>query len=98
MNLNFSFPMLFFLAPYAFFVLIFLLYSIFNIYHLLKYGIFNTSLYAVIAVYASVTAFILGASIIYIINFDWSVPFLLPGIFGQSGNGTVPIFIPSPKL
>jgi len=85
-----SFPIAYFLIPYAFFVLVFFIFSIFNIYHLLRYGIYNFNLYVLSVIYLSGTIFILGASIILLNNFDWSVYFSVGTIIGEEQNELFP--------
>jgi len=79
-----TFPILYFLIPYALFVLVFVTFSLFNIYHLLRYGIYNFNLYVLSVVYLAGTVFILGASIIILNSFDWSVLFSADTILGTS--------------
>jgi len=76
-----SFPIIYFLLPYAFFLTVFVIFSLFNVYHLLRYGIYNFNLYVLSTIYMAGTIFILGASIIMILQFDWTVPFELSTIF-----------------
>jgi hypothetical protein len=77
-----TFPILYFLIPYALFVLVFVVFSLFNIYHLLRYGIYNFNLYVLSVVYLAGTIFVLGASIIILNSFDWSVLFSTETILG----------------
>lgn len=77
------FPISYFLIPYAVIMLIFIIFSIFNVYHLLRYGVYNFNLYVLSVIYISGTIFILGASIILIAQFDWSVPLNLGSIFAS---------------
>lgn len=78
-----SFPIYFFLLPYAFFLLTFIVFSLFNVYHLLRYGIYNFNLYVLSTVYMAGTILILGASLIMILQFDWTVSFELSAIFSS---------------
>lgn len=79
-----EFPISYFLIPYAFFAFVFVIFSFFNIYHMLRYGIYNFSLYILSVVYLGGTVFFLGASIIIILSFNWSVPLNLDAIIGTS--------------
>ncbi|MBU0531205.1 hypothetical protein KJ910_01785 [Patescibacteria group bacterium] len=76
-----SFPIFYFLFPYALFLLVFIVFSLFNVYHLLRYGIYNFNLYVLCTVYMAGTLLILGASVIMILQFDWTVPLQLSSIF-----------------
>lgn len=69
----FNFSIQYFLIPYGLFVLIFLVFSFFNIYHLMRYGIYNFALYVLSVIYLSGTIFVLGMSAIILFGFDWSV-------------------------
>jgi len=79
-----TFPIIYFLIPYALFVTVFVLFSFFNIYHLLRYGVYNFNLYILSVIYLGGTIFFLGASIIFLNTFDWSVAFSLETIIGAS--------------
>jgi len=79
-----TFPIIYFLIPYALFVLVFVTFSVFNIYHLLRYGIYNFNLYILSVVYLAGTIFILGASIIILTSFDWSILFSVDTVLGSA--------------
>ena len=81
-----SFPILYFLIPYSFFVLIFIVFSIFNVYHLLRYGIYNFNLYILTFIYIGGTIFILGTSWIVLYTFDWSTPFMIENILNPQSD------------
>ena len=80
------FPILYFLIPYALFVLVFVAFSLFNIYHLLRYGIYNFNLYVLSVVYLAGTIFIFGTSIIVLNTFDWTVLFSTETILGGTNQ------------
>ena len=68
-----SFPITYLLIPYGLFLAIFMVYSFFNIYHLMRYGIYNFRLYLISVIFLGGTLFILGSSALVLFGFDWSV-------------------------
>ncbi len=78
-----DFPISFFLIPYAVFIVIFLIFSFFNIYHLLRYGIYNFALYLLSVIYIGGTIFIIGASYILLSDYSWAASFSLDTIIGE---------------
>jgi len=70
-------PIIYFLIPYALVMVVFIFFSIFNVYHLMRYGIYNFNLYILSVIYVGGTLFIIGASYIVLSDFDWSVPLSL---------------------
>lgn len=58
-------------------MMVFIFFSFFNVYHLMRYGIYNFNLYILSVIYVGGTIFVLGASYIVLNDFDWSVPLTL---------------------
>lgn len=70
---NIAIPLSVFLIPVGFFFLVFLIYSLFNMYHLLRFGVYGFGLYSLVSLYALGTIFLLLASFYLILQFDWTL-------------------------
>jgi hypothetical protein len=85
-----AFPIYFFLIPYALLLCTFVVFSIFNVYHLLRYGVYNFNLYILSIIYIGGSLFILGASLILILGQDWSIPFSIETVLGVEESNLFP--------
>lgn len=77
---EFSFPIGVILLPFGLFMLFYCVYSLFNLYHLLRFGVAGPILYAVTTLYAVGTVGILIGSIIGLSSYDFSYPISLSGV------------------
>lgn len=77
---EFSFPIGVILLPFGLFMLFYCVYSLFNLYHLLRFGVAGPILYAVTVVYAVGTAAILVGAIWGLSGYDFSYPISLSGV------------------
>ena len=84
------FPISYFLIPYALLLLTFVIFSIFNVYHLLRYGVYNFNLYILSVIYIGGSLFILGASLILILGQDWSTLFSIETVLGTEESNLFP--------
>lgn len=85
-----AFPISYFLIPYVLLLLTFVAFSIFNVYHLLRYGVYNFNLYILSVIYIGGSLFIVGASIILILNHDWSTVFSVETLLGEENTTFFP--------
>lgn len=77
---EFSFPIGVVLLPFGLFMLFYCVYSLFNLYHLLRFGVAGPALYGVTVLYAVGTVAILVAVIWGLSPYDFSYPVSLSGI------------------
>lgn len=66
-----SIPIALFFYLYVFVILVFILYSCFNIYHLLRFGHLTWGTISTLVVYILVAAIILTISFFYINQINW---------------------------
>ncbi len=69
-----SIPISVFLFLFAGYLLFYISYSLFNIYHLLRYGIYSFSLYVLITVFAGGTILLTAGSVFLLWDIDWNHP------------------------
>ncbi len=77
---EFSFPIGVVLLPFGLFMLFYCVYSLFNLYHLLRFGVAGPILYAVTTAYAVGTLVILVGSIWGLSGYDFAYPVSLSGL------------------
>lgn len=69
-----SLPVSIFLYLFGAYMLFYVIYSLFNIYHLVRYGVYSLSLYLLVAVFTGGTILLVAGSIFWLMKFDWSAP------------------------
>lgn len=69
---------------------IYILYGIFNIYHLVRYGIYGTGLYALITIFGSGAILLSAGSIFLLLGFDWSTPIAIQEVSNLYNNNIIP--------
>jgi len=69
-----SFPLSIFLIIYFIFLVIFILFSYFDIYHLLKFGTLNITNFLVTFIYLGGSILIIFISWQYLSQIDWQQP------------------------
>lgn len=79
-----AFPVAILLILFGIFFLIYALYSFFTIYHLLRFGVYGTHLYFVVASYLLVSLVILIISFVALSRYDWTVPLSPSDLFNAS--------------
>lgn len=52
----------------------FIVYSLFNIYHLIRYGFYDFSLYLLVTVFTGGTIILVAASAFQMMEYDWNRP------------------------
>lgn len=72
-----SFTISILLYFFGVYLLGYLFYSLSNIYHLAKYGIYSSSLYVLIATFAGGTILLVGSCILFLLGYDWTVPLFI---------------------
>lgn len=65
-------PLAFFLLAYVIFVGFFLVFTLFNIFHIVKFGVKSVGAYVVTFSYVALSLAVLIVSYIYIAQIDWN--------------------------
>lgn len=74
---NVQVPIVVFLVVYGGYMLFYLLYSLFNIYHLIRYGVYGFGLYLIVTVFTGGTILLVSGSVFLLAEYDWSQPITL---------------------
>jgi hypothetical protein len=69
-----SIPVSAFLAVFGAYMIFYIFYSLFNVYHLIKYGIFGIGLYILVTVFTGGTIILISGSTFMLMEYDWSHP------------------------
>jgi hypothetical protein len=72
-----SIPVAVLLIVYGSYMLFYILYSVFNVYHLIRYGVKGFGLYLIVTAFTGGTIILIGASVFLLLNYDWSIPISL---------------------
>jgi len=80
---TFAVPLSVLLIPYGLFMLIFFLYSIFNVYHLMRFGIYGHSLYIIVILFLMGSVVLSGISAFGLLQYDWSINLSAATILGN---------------
>lgn len=86
----FSLPLAIVLIPYAIFIIVFLIFALINVFHLVHYGQTTRISFTVTFIFFIVTSFILFATWAALRHIDWSAPleFSIPTIVPGAPAGT----------
>ncbi len=57
-------------------VLVFTIFSLFNIYHLIRFGFLSLTNILIIIIYLAISAVLIFSSIIILLQFDWTTPLI----------------------
>lgn len=71
---NISIPIVVFLIVYGAYMLFYILYSLFNIYHLIRYGVYGFGLYIIVTVFTGGTILLLAGSFFLLAEYNWMQP------------------------
>ena len=71
---NFNIPIYVFLFVYGAYMLFYVLYSLFNIYHLIRYGVYGFGLYLIITIITGGTIILVSGSVFMLMEYDWTHP------------------------
>jgi hypothetical protein len=72
-----SVPISIFLVIWGAYMLFYVLYSLFNIYHLIRYGVYGFGLYLIVTIFTGGTVILVAGSAFLLMEYDWSVPLSL---------------------
>jgi len=65
-------PVSIFLAIYGAYMLFYVFYSLFNIYHLIRYGVYGFGLYLIVTVFTGGTIILISGSVFLLMEYDWT--------------------------
>lgn len=77
---SFSLPVSIFLYVFGAYMIFYVLYSLFNIYHLVRYGVYSFSLYVLVTVFTGGTILLVAGSIFLLMDYDWTAPISFNGV------------------
>lgn len=86
-----SLPIAWLLLPLGIFFLVFMIYSVFNMYHLFRFGVYNFGLYIISTIYILETAFLVSVTIWIVLDLDWSVSFSLGDLSESASHLILPL-------
>ncbi len=87
---NISAPIAVFLIPYGIFMFIYILYSLFNIYHLIRYGLSGSGLFLLITIFGAGAVLLSAGSIFLLLGFDWNTSIGLQEASSFYNNNVIP--------
>lgn len=74
---NIDLPIYVFLFVFGAYMLFYVLYSLFNIYHLVRYGVYGFGLYLIVAIFTGGTILLVAGSTFLLMEYDWTLPISL---------------------
>ena len=85
-----SLPVSIFLYVYGAYMLFYVLYSLFNIYHLIRYGVYGYGLYFLVTIFTGGTILLLAGSFFLLSEYNWNELIPVNRIFENNDNGLFP--------
>lgn len=74
---NIDLPIYYFLFVFGVYMLFYVLYSLFNIYHLIRYGVYGFGLYLIVSIFTVGTIILISGSTFMLMEYDWTLPISL---------------------
>ena len=71
---NIDLPIYVFLFVFGVYMLFYVLYSLFNIYHLIRYGVYGFGLYLIVTIFTGGTILLVAGSFFLFAEYDWTIP------------------------
>jgi hypothetical protein len=85
-----SVPIWIFLYVYGAYMLFYVLYSLFNIYHLIRYGVYGFGLYLLVTIFTGGTILLLTGSFFLLSEYNWNELVSVNGILKNESSGLFP--------
>ncbi len=85
-----SVPVSIFLYVFGAYMLFYILYSLFNIYHLIRYGVYGYGLYFLVTIFTGGTILLLAGSFFLLSEYNWNEPISVNGLIDNSDSGLFP--------
>lgn len=85
-----SIPIVIFLIVFGAYILFYILYSLFNIYHLVRYGVYGLGLYIIVTVFTGGTILLVAGSFFMLAEYDWMKPVSLNNTIEQYNESFFP--------
>lgn len=74
---DFTLPLYVFLMVFGAYMLFYVLYSLFNVYHLIRYGVYGFGLYLIVTIFTGGTILLVAGSTFLLMEYDWTLPLTL---------------------
>lgn len=74
---NIDLPIYVFLFVFGAYMIFYVLYSLFNIYHLVRYGVYGFGLYLIVTIFTGGTILLVAGSTFMLLEYDWTLPISL---------------------
>jgi hypothetical protein len=74
-------PLYLLLFVFGGYMLFYILYSLFNIYHLIRYGVYGFGLYLIVAIFTGGTIILIAGSFFLLTTYNWLLPISLNSTF-----------------
>ncbi|MBI4435390.1 hypothetical protein HY630_01855 [Candidatus Uhrbacteria bacterium] len=74
---NIDLPLYVFLVVFGAYMVFYVLYSLFNIYHLVRYGVYGFGLYLIVTVFTGGTILLVAGSTFLLLEYNWMLPISL---------------------
>lgn len=87
---NISVPIVVFLIVFGAYMVFYILYSLFNIYHLVRYGVYGFGLYIIVTVFTGGTILLVAGSFFMLAEYDWTAPVSLNNTVEQYNESLFP--------
>lgn len=86
----FSLTISLFLYGYGVFMLFYILQSLFNVYHLIRYGVYGFGLYFLVTIFTGGTILLMAGSALLLVQYDWSEPISVNAIIQEYDRDLFP--------
>ena len=83
-------PLWVILIPFTLFGIVFLIYSIFNFYHLIRFGVYSYGMYFIMTLYILVTLGILSAATFLLMGYKLFDVITMEILFGTAAGKLIP--------
>jgi len=88
---SFSLSVSWLLLPLGIFFIVFVIYSLFNMYHLFRFGVYNFGLYIISTIYVLGTVALISMALWVVLDLDWSASLSLGNFFEDYSQTILPL-------
>lgn len=81
-----SIPVSIFLFVFGAYMMFYVLYSLFNIYHLVRYGVYGFGLYLLVTIFTGGTILLVSASVFMLAQYNWNEPISINTVISDLSN------------
>lgn len=83
---TFALPISILLGVFGVYLLLYIIFSFFNLYHLMRYGVYGFGLYLIVTIYASGTILLATGSYFLLSEYNWNAPISFEGFFNLNAT------------